>query len=301
MNLESAPFLRSSRSSPLSARLSELTLFMSAPLAGRLTDEQRSLCLAIARRLVMSVAQRIDRNIDLNKLWSDWLETGLPHHDELILACLSRAEEHRWRSASEYSEPVQNIGGLGMPDEPELAMPWTLPNEKLRLAYMDLQLADRRRFDTHGYPALAIGDVSEDVYRHLLNEIARWRLSQVSRDRHSAAGLGDAVRHAWRQRTDDEGIDEAAAKLYLLLRDGDLLKNQVSEAAFRQDWPCFIALTAAAQERTFSDMAMFWLISSDGDRRQYLSELAIGVEVEAAVAASLSMLPSRIVGAATIL
>ena len=45
---------------PLSARLRELADYLSAPAAGRLTEEQRALSLGIARRLVADVAAWLD-------------------------------------------------------------------------------------------------------------------------------------------------------------------------------------------------------------------------------------------------
>lgn len=295
MTLTSAPFLPKLMSPILSARLSELAQFMGAPLAGRLTEEQRSLCLAIARRLVASVARRIDQQIDVAALWKDWLEGGLPHHEALILACFSRAEEHRWRSITEQEVGQGELALFCSPGEPELPMPWPVENEDLRRAYMDLQLADRRRADPLGYPALAVADVEEDIYRHLLNEIARWRLGQVSRDRNSAAGLGDAVRHAWQQRARETSLDHASQCLVDIVRRAGRVAEEIEVAILRRDWLSFIALTSAAHERPYTDMALFWLSSTVQEREDCLTSVGIAHGGKAALEASITALSSRAV------
>ncbi|HWW57720.1 MAG TPA: hypothetical protein VN047_12600, partial [Sphingopyxis sp.] len=88
------------RSPTLAARLDELAGYLAAPVAGRLTEEQRALSLGIARRLVIDVAARLDPAIDSGALWAEWLRRGLPHADRLAAICFARAEEHRWREQS---------------------------------------------------------------------------------------------------------------------------------------------------------------------------------------------------------
>src|SRR3546814_15365997 len=120
----------------LSARLRELADYLSAPAAGRLTEEQRALSLGIARRMVADVAARLDPAIDPAALWNEWLRGGLPSAMRIAGVCFARAEEHRWRSeerrvgkecvstcrsrcAPSHSKQNQNLKKLKHPPEPQ--------------------------------------------------------------------------------------------------------------------------------------------------------------------------------------
>jgi hypothetical protein len=298
MSPTSASFLRGNGSPTLSARMAELVQYMSAPLLGRLTDEQRSLSLAVARRLVVHVARHIDADMDVEALWADWARDGVPVTDDLALACFARAEEHRWRAASEQAAIAIHAGnGHAALSVLPTGQGMTWPSDELATAYQALQLADRRRFDNFGYPRLCIADISDDLFRHLLNEIARWRLHRVSADRKSSAGLGDAVRSAWRQKSLEVGIDAAAQPFFHQLVAANFLSDQVNDAIFRRDWSCFLALVSAAQAQRYSDMALFFMTTAPSQWMRILAPLRVNSDAQLLLEESITLLPARACGA----
>ena len=178
----------------LSARLRELAGYLAAPAAGRLTEEQRALSLGVARRLVVDVAARLDPRIDPGLLWNEWLRGGLPCAARLAGVCFARAEEHRWREQSGQRTSPPPV--LSEPETAHADAPAeSVPLSDIDRAYLALQIADRRRFDALGNPALAIADLDGETFRTLLLDIAAWRLAEVSGDKRRAADLGDAVPH----------------------------------------------------------------------------------------------------------
>lgn len=286
MSPSSVSFLQEQTSPVLSARLAELAQHMGAPLLGVLTDEQRALSLAIARRLVIMVAQRIDPAISGERLWADWLREGLPVNAEWAASCFARAEEHRLRAASQSEKRappagVSNVSARHGGDA------------ELADAYLQLQIADRRRFDSFGYPALAIADISDDLYRHLLNEIARWRLREISRDRLSSAGLGEAVRSAWVHKASDQGLDASARRYYERLIAADRLSNEANHVILRQDWLAFLAIAAIAQARSYAAMPLLLLSASMAELAVLLAPLQLTPAAFAVLEASLAALPCR--------
>lgn len=297
MSPASASLLRSMGSSTLSARMAELTQYLSAPLVGRLTDEQRSLSLAIARRLVMNVARQIDADMDVEVLWADWTRDGVPVTEDLARACFARAEEHRWRVATENAASAgQSRALFGQPSDVSYAPAMVWSNDQLGKAYADLQLADRRRFDNFGYPRLCIADIGDDLFRHLLNEIARWRLHKVSADRKSSAGLGDAVRFAWGQKANDAGIDAAARSFFHQLVDSNLLYDVVNDVILRREWPSFLALVSAAQAQCYIDMALFFMTSTPTEWSRVIAPLRVRADAMWVLEQSILSLPARATG-----
>lgn len=287
MNPTSVSFLPEQMSPVLSARLAELAHHMQAPLLGILTDEQRALSLAIARRLVISVAEQIDPAISGDRLWADWLEDGLPVNAEWAASCFARGEEYRLRAISEGKDfaPSSGLSHAALHgDRAELAE-----------AYLQLQIADRCRFNSFGYPILTISDISDDLYRHLLNEIARWRLREISRDRLSSAGLGEAVRSAWKHKVQAQGLDFRAHKYYDLLVAADRLYDEANHAVLRQDWPAFIALAAAVQARSYAAMALLLISASMAELAAALAPLHLTSAALTALEASLAAVPFRAV------
>lgn len=275
----------------LSARVAELIQYMDAPTLGRLTDEQRAISLAVVRRLAASVARRIDPQMDVDALWQSWLQDGIPTTAELALACFARTEEYRWQSVS-LPEVNQQSGTLG-----EATSPFFGDEAQLADAYLHLQVADRRRYDISGYPALAIADISDDLYRHMLNEVGRWRLKQISRDRSSSMGLGEAVRNAWSRRAEEQSMIEAARGYYDLLVVHHRLYDEANDAISRGDWPAFIGLAAVAQGRDYADMALHLLSAPSAILYQSLQPLHLRPEILALLEASLESLPARFVRA----
>ncbi|MDK2761399.1 MAG: hypothetical protein KYX64_08575, partial [Sphingopyxis sp.] len=221
----------------LSARLRELADYLARPAVGRLTEEQRALSLGIARRLVADVAARLDPAIDPDRLWAEWLGGGLPGADRLAGLCFARAEEHRWREQS----ALRSGGGTVLPESDEVIVDPQAEGEPLSdvgRAALALQIADRRRFDAMGNPALAVGDVGADLFRTLLLDIAAWRLAEVSEDRARAADLGDAVRAATRRHADEGGLAAAGGAYFEILGDG--VPDAAATAIARHDWPVLI-------------------------------------------------------------
>ena len=274
----------------LSARLDELADFFAAPSAGRLTDEQRALSLGIARRLVTDVAARIDPAIDSAALWADWLHRGVPGATRLVGVCFARAEEHRWRALS--AERVVPAPPTGAVDEASGAAS-DAPMTARERAYLDLRIADRRRFDAHGQPTLAIADVDEEIFRALLHEVAAWRLAEVSIDTGRAASLGDAVRHAVEGQADEGGMTAAAIAYHEAV--GAALPETARAAIAAHDWPALIALAAAAQQRRYADMALALLTAETAALPSLLAPLRLDRDALAPLEASLAMLPARAV------
>lgn len=275
----------------LSARLRELADYLAAPAAGRLTEEQRALSLGIARRLVSDVAARLDHTIDPARLWTEWLHGGLPCAAQLAGASFARAEEHRWREQStQRASPPPVLAESAGTAAPDIAAPLS----EVDRAYLTLQIADRRRFDALGNPALAVADVDSGIFRALLLDIAAWRLAEVSGDKARAAELGDAVRAATEGHDREAGIGKAGAAYYQILGDG--VRDAAAAAIVRHDWPTLIALAAAAHGRAYDDMAIALLTAEPAALPSLLAPLQLDHAALAPLEASLAMLPSRAVG-----
>lgn len=277
---------------PLSARLRELADYLAAPATGRLTEEQRALALGIARRLIVDVAARLDPGIDAGHLWREWVRGGLPGADRLAAICFARAEEHRWRELSAQRTsppPIMNETDDPAADTPSVGAPLS----GVERAYLALQIADRRRFDALGHPALAIADIDRDVFRCLLLDIAAWRLAEVSSDHARAAALGEAVRIAAEKQDNEAGIAQAGAAYHAIL--GSALSEAAGRAIARHDWPTLIALAAGADCRSYHDMALALLTAEMAALPSLLAPLHLDRTALAPLEASLAMLPSRAV------
>lgn len=278
-------------SSTLSARLRELANYLSAPAAGRLTEEQRALSLGIARRLVADVAVRLDGGINPDGLWSEWLRGGLPGADRLAGICFTRAEEHRWREQSVQRSvlPILAASDDAVADAPAVGEPLS----DVDRAYLAFQIAERRRFDALGNPALAVADLDADIFRALLLDIAAWRLAEVSADQSRAERLGDAVRVAIERQAGETGIARAGADYYAIL--GASATDVAANAIARHNWPVLIALAAAAHRRAYDDMALALLTAESAALPSLLAPLRLDRTALAPLEASLAMLPARAV------
>lgn len=274
----------------LSARLGELAAYLAAPAAGRLTDEQRALSLGIARRLVSDVAARLGTGIDAGALWQQWLRGGLPSAERLAPICFARAEEHRWREQS-----AQRGGGLPAATDTnasEIPGADETPSESDR-AYLALRIADRRRFDVLGNPALGVTDLDAGLFRALLLDIAAWRLDQVSGDQQLAAELGEAVRTATERHADERGIDHVGAVYHDSL--GTALSETAADVIARHDWPTLIALVAATLRRSYGDAALALVTAEIAALPSLLAPLRLDRAALAPLEVSLAMLPARAV------
>lgn len=276
----------------LSARLRELAGYLAAPAAGRLTEEQRALSLGIARRLVTDVAARLDPAIDPGSLWEEWLRGGLPCATRIAGLCFARAEEHRWREQSALRTsppPILSEPDLANGDAPPIGAPLS----DVERAYLALQIADRRRFDALGNPALALADVDRETFRALLHDVAAWQLAELSGDKRRAAGLGDAVRIATERQAGEVGMTLAGRAYYNLL--GAALPGAAATAIARHNWPTLIALAASANGRSYDDMAMALLTAESATLPSLLAPLRLDHAAIAPLEASLAMLPARAV------
>lgn len=279
----------------LSARLRELAGYLAAPAAGRLTEEQRALSLGVARRLVVDVAARLDPRIDPGLLWNEWLRGGLPCAARLAGICFARAEEHRWREQSGQRTSPPPV--LSEPETYVDAPAESVPLSDSDRAYLTLQIADRRRFDALGNPALAIADLDGETFRTLLLDIAAWRLDEVSGDNRRAADLGDAVRVAIERQAEETGMARAGQAYYEIL--GSALPGAAAAAIARHNWPTLIALAAAAHHRAYDDMAIALLTAETAALPSLLAPLRLDHSALAPLEASLVMLPSRAVADAS--
>ena len=276
----------------LSARLRELAGYLAAPAAGRLTEEQRALSLGVARRLVVDVAARLDPRIDPGLLWNEWLRGGLPCAARLAGVCFARVEEHRWREQSGQRTSPPPV--LSEPETAHADVPAeSEPLSDVDRAYLALQIADRRRFDALGNPALAIADLDGETFRALLLDIAAWRLAEVSGDKRRAADLGDAVRIAIERQAGETGMAHAGQVYYEIL--GAALPGAAAAAIARHNWPTLIALAASAHRRTYDDMAMTLLTAETAALPSLLAPLRLDQAALAPLEASLVMLPARAV------
>ena len=294
MSLTSAPFLRDDASPLLSARLAELVQYFQAPLMGQLTDEQRALCLAIMRRLVLRLAREIDASLDADSLWQYWLKVGVPANKELAALCFSRCEEHRWRRLSHHAgdaqgDPSRSIKAPSQ-DYARSAIYAEWPD--VAEAYLQLQIIDRGRFDDFGYPEVSLEDVPDEIYRHLLNEVARWRLSAVSRDRQSSAGLGEAVRRAWAKHKDvsRRDITCTANEFHTKLLDVGQLHEAANDALERHDWLAFTAICAASCGLRYDEMLLDLVAKGSVRRFQVLDVMGLSADQCGPLAASASRL-----------
>ena len=279
----------------LSARLRELADYFSAPAAGRLTEEQRALSLGIARRLVVDVAARLDPQIDPAGLWGEWLRGGLPCAVRLAGICFARGEEHRWREQSAQRTsppPVLPEPAASNAEAPTVGEPLS----EIGRAYLALQIADRRRFDALGNPALAVADIGEEIFRALLLDIAAWRLAEVSKDGKRASELGEAVRAATERHAQETGITRAGAAYSDAL--GAARPDAAAAAIARHDWPTLIALAAASHRRAYDDMAVALMTTETAALPSLLAPLRLDHTALAPLEASLAMLPARAVSAA---
>jgi hypothetical protein len=279
----------------LSARLHELAGFLGAPTAGRLTEEQRALSLGIVRRLVGDIAEELGSETDAAALWRDWLASGIPGADRLAGACFARAEEHRWREQS-----AQRLGATApLADDEEVAVTPEVAagaSDAADRAYLALQIADRRRFDAYGHPALPLADIDRELLRALLLDIAAWRLVREGKDGTLASNLGEAVRAAVSRQDAATGIDRAATDYHAALAAPSAVAEAAAAAIVRQDWPALIALAAAAAQRSYADTALALLSAEAAALPILLAPLRLDRAAIAPLEASLAMLPARAVG-----
>lgn len=279
----------------LAARLRELADYLAAPKAGRLTEEQRALSLGIARRMVAEVAARLDPSVDPAALWNEWLGGGLPSATRLAGICFARAEEHRWREQSaQRGSPPPLLADPAAANDEGPAVEDALSD--LDRAYLAVQIADRRRFDALGNPAIAIADIDSEIFRTLLLDIAAWRLAEVSKDAKRAAALGDAVRAATERQAKESGIEDAGGAYYAAL--GADATDAAAAAIARHDWPVLIALAAAAHRRSYDGMALALLTAESAALPSLFAPLRLDNMALAPIEASLAMLPARAVGSA---
>lgn len=278
----------------VSARLRELAGYLAAPAAGRMTEEQRALSLGIARRFVADVAMRINADIDADALWRDWLRDGVPGGEPLAAACYARAEEHRWREQSvrRIVAPVaaaDDAAPLAAERDGAEAL-----SPDVDRAYLALRIADRRRFDGFGHPALAVADVDPALFRAMLHAIAAWRRGKSGNDAAPAAEPDDAVHATVARQKSESGIDHAAAAYHQAL---DAMVPRAAAAAISaQDWPALIALAAVAAHRRYDAMALALLTAESAALPSLLAPLRLDRAALGPLEASLAMLPARAVG-----
>lgn len=297
MTISSASVDQNQAAPILSARLRDLSLSMQTPLMGRLTDEQRALCMGVVRRSMVRVAAHIDPNIPADLIWEQWLQERIPITDGWAAICFARAEEYRWRARHGLHvacPSTDSAGGGGLNPPPRDSVPRYGDMPDVADAYLQLQLADRGRFDPLGYPALAIADLPDEVYRHLLNEVARWRLRDISRDMRFAADLGQSVRRAWDERGSLISLDDSSRIFYNRVVAAQRLSEEANQAVARQDGLAFIALAAVAQGCSYLMMATTLLTANFDALAAWLAcPTALGLRSESLAALEASLADVR--------
>lgn len=276
----------------LPARLGEVAAHLAAPLTDRLTEEQRALTLGIARRLVSEAAAALGAGIDPAALWRDWLAQGLPGAERLAAPCFARAEEHRWRALPaphrDTSSPADGTGEGAVDMPPAASQAPLAPVDK---AYLDLTIADRRRFDALGNPCIAVADLDPEIYRALLGDVVEWQAHAV--DTNAVAELDDAAGAAAARQAPESGIDAAAAAYHTALVAEGSLSDAAAAAAMRHDWPALIGLAAAAHRRPYGEMALALVSAEAAALPPLLAPLRIDRGAIAPIEASLARVPAR--------
>lgn len=285
----------------LSACLRETAEFLAAPAATRLSEEQRALALGIARRLVGDSAAMLGGAVDSVALWADWSAQGPPGASQIAGLCFARAEEHRWR---EQSAPPGHDFGTVLPEgaaslAPVASAPAEDPLSEVDRSYLALRIADQRRLDALGHPAVAIDDLDPDLFRSLLLDIAAWALVQSGKDPAQAARLGEAVRGALARHDPARGIDAAAIAYHAALVAVGAQSDSAAAAIARHDWPALIALAAAAQKYRYADMALALITAEPAQLAPLLAPLLRDHGALAPLEGSLAMLANRAVASAT--
>ena len=284
----------------LSACLRETAEFLAAPAAIRLSEEQRALTLGIARRLVGDAAAMLDGAVDSLALWQDWSVQGVPGATQLAGLCFARAEEHRWReqSAAQGSDIVAPVAGGAADATATAETVDSDPLSDIDRSYLALRIADGRRFDALGYPAIAIDDLDSDFFRSLLLDIAAWQLVRSGKDPAQAAQLGEAVRGALARHMPDRGIDRAAATYHAALAAVGAEADSAAASIARHDWPALIGLVAAAQNFRYADVALALITAEPAQLAPMLVPVWRDQAALAPLEGSLAMLANRAVASA---
>ena len=283
----------------LSACLRETAEFLAAPAAIRLSEEQRALALGIARRLVGDAAAMLDGAVDSQALWRDWSAQGVPGATRLAALCFARAEEHRWReqSATQGSDIAAPTAG-NVAEMPTAAVIDSDPLSDVDRGYLALRIADGRRFDALGYPAIAIDDLDPEFFRSLLLDIAAWQLVRSGKDSVQAARLGEAVRGALARHAPDRGIDGAATTYHAALAAVGAEADSAAAAIARHDWPALIALVAATQNYRYADVALALITAEPAQLAPMLVPILRDQAALAPLEGSLAMLANRAIASA---
>ena len=284
----------------LSACLRETAEFLAAPAAIRLSEEQRALTLGIARRLVGDATAMLGDAVDSHALWQDWSVQGVPGAARLAGLCFARAEEHRWREQS--AAQGSDVAAPAASGVTEVTVPTATadsdPLSDVDRGYLALRIADGRRFDALGSPAIAIDDLDIESFRSLLLDIAAWQLVRSGKDPAQAARLGEAVREALALHALGRGIDGAAATYHAALASIGAEADSAAAAIARHDWPALIALVAAAQNYRYADIVLALITAEPAQLAPMLVPLLRDQAALAPLDGSLAMLANRAIASA---
>ena len=205
--------------------------------------------------------------------------TQLLREPDLVSAMLRRVDEHRLAlvlgrdSPDHVADLAQRLLDLG--------------DEEIAEAVMALLIAESRRYDQFGDPALARTDLPPGPHRRLLWAVAAALRHYLIRqhavpDTQADLMLAGAVRDLLAEHEDADTLEGCADALALLLGQRELLDDALLIAALEEGW--LALFTAALAQRAGIDAAGVWSMVADPSGMMLGTVLrAIGCGRDAAV------------------
>lgn len=184
--------------------------------------------------------------------------TRLLREPDLVAAMLRRVDEHRLAlvlgrdSPYHVADLAQRLLDIG--------------DEEIAEAVMALLIAESRRYDQFGDPALARTDLPPGPHRRLLWAVAAALRHYLIRQ-HGVAEpeadllLAGAVRDLLAEHEDSDTLEARAESLAALLHDRGLIDDALLTAALEEGW--LALFTAAIAQRAGIDAAGVWSMVVD--------------------------------------
>lgn len=272
---------------------------LTRPDAVHLTEEQVALALGIAQRLVSELAEKLPIAIHSDAIWARWEAQGMPSGQLLAPSLLARVEEHRWRRqasalTAEPPVPLFQIGGPA-PDA-MIDIPAELVEQSpIDAAYLALRIADGARVSAMGQPLLLSAELSLQIERALLLDLAAEEIAADEPDKGRAAELAKAI-DAVSQTRGVAPIDLASRAYHSAARNSGLLGYVASAAVARRDWLVVIALLSAELGAGFSRVSALLLAMDDDRLCAALSMIGVAAPDSGPLLDALADVPGRPLG-----